>query len=219
MTKIRTVAAHRARPSAPLLPLLLALLLPPLLAGCSAHREAGTGDVAFRLVWDGQTDLDLLVVDPSGECVFFANDHSPTGAILDVDCNAGTDRLCEHPIENVFWPVGTAPAGQYRIWVRAHGLIPAEAPLPYRLLVLHGVEPAWSRQATVEEPGELHGPFTWRWPEGGMHGPPEAAAAPAAAPNHVPPTLDQELPRRCDPWQRMLMEAEEGAAPEQAAQR
>jgi len=36
---------------------------------CSAHREAGTRDIAFRLVWDGQSDLDLYVEDPAGTCI------------------------------------------------------------------------------------------------------------------------------------------------------
>lgn len=60
--------------------------------GCSAHREAGTGDVAFRLVWDGGSDLDLVVEDPAGGCIFYGQRTSELGGILDVDCNAGTDR-------------------------------------------------------------------------------------------------------------------------------
>jgi len=164
-----------------------------LCAACSVHRQAGTGDVAFRLLWEGRSDLDLLVEDPVGECVFYANPSSPAGGVLDVDCNAGSDRICEHPIENVYWPTGTAPAGTYRLWVQAHALIPAEAPLPYRLLVLRGTRAAWRRDATLRDHLELHGPFVYTHPDG-------VVAAPATP---------RTLPPACDPWERMERERRE----------
>ena len=75
---------------------------------CSGHRpaatggvEPGTGDIAFRLLWQGNSDLDLYVTDPAGSCVFFAKPKSESGAILDIDCNGGSDKMCEQPIENV----------------------------------------------------------------------------------------------------------------------
>jgi hypothetical protein len=132
----------------------LALLLIPLTclaAGCSAHRRAGTGDVAFRLLWNGESDLDLYVVDPAGECIFFARPSSATGGVLDIDCNAGTDRLCTHPIENVFWPPGTAPAGTYTYWVDANSLINAEAPLAFELQLLRGKEVVWRHAGAVDD--------------------------------------------------------------------
>ena len=127
----------------------LACLLPLLAAGCSATRRAGTGDVAFRLVWDGTSDLDLLVEDPGGTCIFWGRRESPLGGMLDVDCNAGTDRVCDHPIENVFWPTGAAPSGAYRVWVRAHALLPAEAPLAYQLQILHGTTVSWTHRGAM----------------------------------------------------------------------
>jgi len=36
------------------------------LNGCTLHRSAGTGEVAFRLAWKGKSDIDLFVQDPSG---------------------------------------------------------------------------------------------------------------------------------------------------------
>ena len=117
---------------------------------CSTHsahqetREAGTGDIAFRLIWDGESDLDLFVEDPAGACIFFGNRDSVTGGLLDVDCNAGSERLCESPVENVYWPQGTAPAGSYMYWVEGHSIIPAEAPLAYELQLLRGTDVVWS---------------------------------------------------------------------------
>lgn len=152
------------------------------LAACSAHRVAGTGDVAFRLVWDGHSDLDLFVEDPSGACIFFGQKASDAGGVLDVDCNGGTEQTCERPIENVFWPVGSAPPGPYRFWVHAHSLIPAEAPLTYRLQVLRGRLPIWSHEGTIGHHQELQGPFLYLAPG--------ATVGRSAEPRGLPATCD-----------------------------
>lgn len=126
---------------------------------CSAHREAGTGDIAFRLVWDGQSDLDLYVEDPAGTCIFFGQRGSSTGGLLDVDCNSGSDHLCEHPVENVYWPSGTAPVGPYLYWLEAHSVIPAEAPLHFELQLLQGPRVTWRHTGTVQATEQTVGPF------------------------------------------------------------
>lgn len=117
-----------------------------LSSGCASQAlQPGTGDVSFRLHWQGETDLDLHVVDPlerhTGMVVYSAAgsteeqlvamrhavaeklegeaadpDRVPAG-VLDVDCNASPHQICPRPIENVFWPEGTAPAGRYTFWV------------------------------------------------------------------------------------------------------
>ena len=130
-----------------------------LCLACSAHREAGTGDIAFRLVWDGQSDLDLYVVDPAGTCIFFGQRDSTTGGLLDVDCNGASDRLCEHPVENVYWPAGTAPAGTYLYWLEAHSVIPAEAPLQLELQLLRGPGVVWRHTGTIQATDQIIGPF------------------------------------------------------------
>jgi len=156
----------------------LACLLPLLAAGCSATRRAGTGDVAFRLVWDGTSDLDLLVEDPGGTCIFWGRRESPLRGVLDVDCNAGTQRVCDHPIENVFWPTGVAPTGTYRVWVRAHALLPAEAPLAYQLQVLHGTTVSWTHRGAMTEHQELRGPFLYTFPGRQVTPPPDPSTEP-----------------------------------------
>lgn len=118
-----------------LLPLLaFAVLLP----ACASAPTAGTGDVAFRLLWDGYTDLDLHVADPAGEHIWFFDPEAESGGLLDVDCNAASDRMCPRPIENVFWPHGAAPEGEYQAWVEARYVVPDEAPIGFELLVLRG---------------------------------------------------------------------------------
>lgn len=148
--------------------------------GCSSYRrQAGTGDVAFRLAWYGLSDLDLLVEGPTGGCVYFGQRESPSGGLLDVDCNAANESLCERPVENVFWPATTAPVGRYRFWVHTHTLIPAEAPLELQLSVLRGEDPIWSSKRLVRRHEELQGPFEYTYPGELVTGPHAGADLPA----------------------------------------
>lgn len=154
------------------------LLITGLTASCSANRQAGTGDVAFRLVWNGNSDLDLYVQDPAGNCVFFARKQSGTGAILDVDCNGGSDQICEHPVENVYWPTHTAPAGTYTYWVETNALVLTEAPVPFELQLLQGERIVWRRQGEIRVQGQGFGPFVYSFAAGQSATPVEARQKP-----------------------------------------
>lgn len=140
------------------------------LAGCRSVPTAGTGDVAFRLLWHGRSDLDLHVEDPSGVHIFYGQRDAESGGRLDVDCNAGTGRLCPLPIENVFWPEGTAPPGSYRVWVRAHAVYPAEAPVDCELLLLEGERVRLRVPGRLIANGDRLGPFTFEFPAQGPEG-------------------------------------------------
>jgi hypothetical protein len=99
------------------------------------EREgAQRGEVTVTLTWDSDADLDLHVVCPEGEEIFW-NRRSACGGQLDVDMNVPS-RMSEEPVENVFWPEGAAPPGTYRVIVenfetRSEG---AE-PTPFRLRI------------------------------------------------------------------------------------
>ncbi|RRR73432.1 MAG: hypothetical protein EI684_08765 [Candidatus Viridilinea halotolerans] len=77
--------------------------------------STGTGDVQITLNWNANVDLDLHVIDPNGERIYYANTRSSSGGQLD------RDNLCGNMIlgrpENVFWPSGGAPRGTYVIQV------------------------------------------------------------------------------------------------------
>lgn len=51
--------------------------------------EAGTGVLQVSCSWDQPNDVDLHLVEPNGEEIYFGNDYSDNGGILDVDSNAG----------------------------------------------------------------------------------------------------------------------------------
>jgi hypothetical protein len=139
-----------------------------LLAGCTAHHrpslKPGTGDVAFRLSWEGQSDLDLMVQDPTGECISYFGRQAPSGGLLDIDCNGSYESTCDKPIENIFWPKSKAPAGDYLVWVQAHSIVPGGERLPLRLQLLHGKEVFWSQEGALQENDGVFGPFRYHFP-------------------------------------------------------
>ncbi|MCB1765175.1 MAG: hypothetical protein KDJ22_03810 [Candidatus Competibacteraceae bacterium] len=78
---------------------------------------AATGEITATLLWNGNADLDLVVLCPSGEMMDYQNPRECGGA-LDVDANTARDSLSNRPVENAFWPAGRATPGVYRIIVR-----------------------------------------------------------------------------------------------------
>jgi hypothetical protein len=77
--------------------------------------NVGTGDVQVSLSWNTTADVDLHVVDPSGEEILYLNRMSASGGELDLDSNAGCSDGPRN--ENITWPAGAAPAGTYRVLV------------------------------------------------------------------------------------------------------
>ena len=98
----------------------MATLIPPPATPTTTRPgepELGTGDVQMTLRWSSTADLDLSVVDPTGAQIDFANPASPSGGQLDVDSNFDCATASATGVENVFWPTGAAPDGQYVITV------------------------------------------------------------------------------------------------------
>ena len=76
-----------------------------------------TGDVQVTLRWNTSDDLDLIVVDPAGSIIDFGSPTSPSGGQLDVDANGFCQTQSFSPVENIFWPIGEAPDGEYLAYV------------------------------------------------------------------------------------------------------
>eukprot|EP01126_Amoeba_proteus_P053072 TRINITY_DN6453_c0_g1_i11.p1 TRINITY_DN6453_c0_g1~~TRINITY_DN6453_c0_g1_i11.p1 ORF type:complete len:273 (-),score=71.72 TRINITY_DN6453_c0_g1_i11:883-1701(-) len=103
-------------------------------------KKAGakTGDVAISLAWDHHVDLDLHVFTPRGQEIYYGSKHSSCGGELDVD-----DRGGPRPVENIYWPVGGAPLGHYKVVVHNFSYMGNEADgtrIPFRLRVKYGDE-------------------------------------------------------------------------------
>lgn len=131
--------------------------------GCSAHKRPGTGDIAFRLRWEGEADLDLHVEDPAGGHLQFLMPKSESGGILDIDCNAAPDRICSSPIENVFWPTGVAPAGTYKTWVELFQRPQEEVKVPFTLEILLGKTVAVAHRGVITKGAPSAGPYTFAY--------------------------------------------------------
>lgn len=105
-------------------------------------EEAGgeTGAVTVTLIWEGDSDLDLIVVCPDGRSIVNYNTPSSCGGRLDVDANAGADRRA-NPVENVFWPEGAAQPGEYQVQVDNYeGRSAGSRPVPFRVRLRIGEE-------------------------------------------------------------------------------
>ena len=78
--------------------------------------HVGTGDVQISVSWSGASDVDLHVFDPSNEEVYYGNKTSASGGTLDLDSNPACN-IDNVNNENIVWPVGAAPHGNYRVVV------------------------------------------------------------------------------------------------------
>jgi uncharacterized protein YfaP (DUF2135 family) len=80
------------------------------------YTQAGTGAVQVNVSWNTAADVDLHVVDPSGEEIYYGHRSAASGGTLDLDSNAacgGDDKRAE----NITWPASGAPRGTYIVRV------------------------------------------------------------------------------------------------------
>ncbi|KAM9998563.1 hypothetical protein ACTFIY_008203 [Dictyostelium cf. discoideum] len=79
------------------------------------REGCNTGELHASLIWNDIADLDLHVITPSGEHLFYGHKESRCGGWLDKDMNVSVTQHSQHPIENIFW--ASAPSGKYKIYV------------------------------------------------------------------------------------------------------
>jgi len=101
------------------------------IALATAALEHGHGDFQATLTWDTTADLDLWVTDPYGETIRWSNPSSASGGQLDRDDTDGFGP------ENIFWPPGAAPEGDYLVQVHHWS---GASPSGYSVLVQVGVQ-------------------------------------------------------------------------------
>lgn len=95
--------------------------------------QSGTGDVKITLSFDRTHDLDLRVFEPNGEEVSWENGDTLTGGKLDLDSGQHCQPSSANA-ENIFWPPGGAPSGEYRVTVQNYEhCTPGELPFTVRI--------------------------------------------------------------------------------------
>lgn len=96
--------------------------------------EGQEGDVTITLLWNGQSDLDLMIDCPSGERLSKTRGgENKCGGRVDVDANLCSNReggragaVCtqyrtppqQNPVENAFFVESGSVAGEYKVLVR-----------------------------------------------------------------------------------------------------
>ena len=102
------------------------------------REKAKLGDAHVSIAWDNVNDLDLHLIEPSGEEICFSHRKSASGGELDVDMNSGSQRN-DKPCENIFWSNNTAPRGHYKVIVVHYSNHGAQDPTNYLVSAeLHG---------------------------------------------------------------------------------
>jgi hypothetical protein len=76
--------------------------------------QVGTGEVQVSVSWDAASDVDLHVVDASGEEIYYDHDRSASGGELDLDSNAECE-IDNTNNENITFT--DAPPGTYTVRV------------------------------------------------------------------------------------------------------
>ncbi|KAN0040412.1 hypothetical protein ACTA71_012305 [Dictyostelium dimigraforme] len=121
------------------------------------QREGcNSGELHASLIWNDIADLDLHVITPSGEHLYYGKKESKCGGWLDKDMNVTVGKDSENPIENIFW--ASAPSGKYKIYVnhfRCHILFSDprfESPtrsVPFRVRLIKEGKTEWF-QSSIE---------------------------------------------------------------------
>lgn len=135
---------------------LLATALMFLSLGCATHGPLVDETVlSFRLEWLGTADLDLHVRTPLDKEIWFVDRRSPSGGVLDIDCNVDPGEACTEPVETVAWPPGQAPEGTYQYWVRLMHPRGTTLPVSFTVVVRRGGRVIEERQGELAEPGNI----------------------------------------------------------------
>ncbi|MDE0025931.1 MAG: putative Ig domain-containing protein [Spirochaetaceae bacterium] len=77
------------------------------------HAAVDFADVMVTVSWDSDADLDLTVVDGTGEAVYYGNTESSTGGAFRIRSSCGTRSWIRN--EHIGWSRGTPPEGHYEV--------------------------------------------------------------------------------------------------------
>lgn len=78
--------------------------------------QAAGGDIQVSVTWNSDADVDLHVIEPGGNEIYYGNPTSGSGGELDIDANAACS-VSGLTQENIGWAPGEATTGTYTVRV------------------------------------------------------------------------------------------------------
>jgi hypothetical protein len=120
---------------------------------CSGMSGAD-GSPRFNLTWNGSSDLDFYVTDPTGETISYTNTSSSSGGILDVDC---TGDCSGGNSENITWEAG-GPSGTYSFYVNYFS---GDGNVPFNILIRDNTQNIRTESGSVSTSGSDSATYTY----------------------------------------------------------
>ena len=81
----------------------------------NSTTSVGIGDLQVTLNWNSNADLDLHIIEPGGEEIYYHHTTSASGGQLDRDNLCGSSFILGRP-ENIYWT--NPPHGDYEVKVK-----------------------------------------------------------------------------------------------------
>jgi len=101
---------------------------------------AQTGDVQVSIGWNSIDDIDLHVEYQTSQwgvgVINWMNRLDFRGGCLDVDMNANFYQVTNRPVENIFWPKGSSPKGQFFVGIHNFRNWSGERSVPVTVIVV-----------------------------------------------------------------------------------
>ena len=91
------------------------------------------GPITITLKWETGDDLDLSLVEPNRNVIYYGRKDSPSGGHLDIDMNAG-GLQSNDPIENIYYE-SSPPSGRYRVNVNFFSRKSNLSEVPFKVYV------------------------------------------------------------------------------------
>lgn len=126
----------------------------PLATQTVQALDVGTGVVQVSVSWNVDSDVDLHVVDPNGEEIYFGHPESASGGSLDLDSNPDCE-IDGKRNENITWK-DTAPLGTYTVRVSLYDAC-GVSPSKFVVTVRVAGQPSRTYTGTLEGEGDAGG--------------------------------------------------------------
>jgi len=101
---------------------------------------AQTGDIQISIGWNSIDDIDLHVkyvaFNGGGGMINWMNRLDFIGGCLDVDMNANFYQVTNRPVENIFWPNGSSPKGQFFVGIHNFRNWSGQRSVPVTIIVV-----------------------------------------------------------------------------------